>query len=306
MQNNYAGFLEYRAAQRHLAAKFARPRMLLLHVLAFVVVMTATWVYGGAWGLWSFRDNFIAPVLVGLIWSLALAGHALLHYRRSAANPAQREQAVEDEMRRFIAQNTSITDAESLFEMHRSLESRLEAQARWSFSLGAFALVNAVSWAAGAANIGSSWPFQMTLIFAVVIIGSIQAYMLWQQQRETGRKNWFTRLPLWHVFAYLTGILVLALLGALRAINPWDVNTLAEWGLVLLLAHIAWSVVLQPVVLWLGGRQTKAKTPAKHKPGHAMTLGEDGELVDLPDDSAAPDADAYVDEAAARGSATGG
>lgn len=43
MQTNYSTFLNYRAAQRRLAAKVARPHWLLLHVLTFVVTMTVIW-----------------------------------------------------------------------------------------------------------------------------------------------------------------------------------------------------------------------------------------------------------------------
>jgi hypothetical protein len=276
MLNDYESFLEYRAARRQLAATFASPRLLLLHVIAFIVVMTATWVYGSGWGLWSYRDNFIAPVLVGLVWSLVLAGHALLHYRRSAANRDQREQAVEDAMRRLIATRAETPDNATLFDMHRSLEAPLQAQSRWSASLGAFALVNALSWVAGALNMGSSWPFQMTPIFAAVVIGGVQAYLFWQQQRGSGRKSWVSRFPLMHLFVYLAATVILALLGAMRAVNPWDVNTLVEWGLVLLLASILWNVILQPLIERMGSLNP---AQGKRKPAYAVALSDDGELV---------------------------
>lgn len=296
MQQDYARFLDYRATQRQLASQFARPRLLLLHVLAFVVVMTAIWAYGTGANLWRYYDNLILPNVAGAVWSLALVGHALWHFRRSAALHAQRERAVEAEMRAYIARNPQ-ADSDALFEMHRALERDLEAQGRWSLSLTVFALVNTVSWTVALFNPQSSWSLQTTPMFAVVLIGGLQSYLLWQQQRTAGRASWFTRFPLHHVFAFLIGTVVLGLLGMFRAINPWDINTLVGWGLVLLLASVGWNVVLQPVGQWVVGRFTSRQAqPSKRKPDTALTLGDDGELTPVDELLAAQDDDALYDD----------
>ena len=294
MQNNYASFLDYRATQRQLAARFARPRLLLLHVLAFIIVMTATWVYGNAWGLWFYRDNFIGPVLVGVVWSLVLAGHALVHYRHSAAIHAKRELAVEDEMRGLISRNGNAVNAASLFEMHRALESKLEGDGRWSLSLTAFALVNALSWTLSATNIGSSWPFQTTLPFAIMIVGGMLTYMSWQKQREDGHESWFSRLPLRHLFAYPVGVILLWALGAYRAINYWDADNLIRlWGIVLG-AHVLLDVVIRPGLRRITRLRSKVKRPAKRKAAERLVLADDGEVVALDE----VDTSAYMDDVA--------
>lgn len=288
MQNDYASFLDFRATQRQLATKFARPWLLLVHVLAFLVVMTGTWVYGSAWRLWFYRDNYTGPVLVGAVWSLLLLGHAVAHYRRSAANAAQREQAVEQEMRAFMQKHRSAVDSSTLIEMHRALEDRLAGFGRWSAALTAFAVVNAASWVFSVFNIGSSWSFQMTPIFAAVLIGGTYTYLRWRHERENGRRTWLTRLPLLHIIAYLTATVVLGLLGALRAVNPWDVNTLVEWGLVAVIVYSIWCVLVAPTVQWAGGLVGRREQLAKHKPPQTLALGDDGELMPLDAAAASP------------------
>ena len=309
MQNDYARFLDYRVTERQLAAKFARPRLLLLHVIAFVVVMTAILAYGTGTDLWRFYPNFILPNVAGAVWSLILAAHAVLHFRRSAARHAHRERAVEDEMREFIAKNRDAVDSETLFDMHRALENKLEREGRWSVALAAFALVNAASWTITLANPASSWALQTTLPFALMIVGGVQAYLVWQQQRAAGRNTWFTRLPLWHIFAYPVGVIVLWALGAYRAINSWDANRLAEIWLVVLLAHIVWNVVVLPTLQWGQARLTKPQKAAKKKLGRDVTIGDDGELVALAEDDEIVDVSesdtSATSDTPVRGSVTG-
>lgn len=288
MQDNYFGFLDYRAAQRRLAAKFQQPRALLLHTLAFIAAMSAVWAYGIGWRLWLYRDNFILPMLFGAGWSLLLAAHALLHYRRSAAMDERRELAVEDEMRQFIDQHGDGVDDETLFATHRQFEAGLERQARWSVSLTAFAIINALSWVVASINMGTSWAFQMTVPLAVLIIGGAQAFLNWQQQRWAGRRSWFTRLPLRHIVAYAAGSLGLWIAGAFRMINHWDADhAVFVWGIVLLL-HIVWSVAVWPFIQRVTGRSAQAEQPAKRKPARhveRLVLADDGEVLDIVDES---------------------
>ena len=308
MQDNYASFLDYRAAQRQVAARFAHPRLLLVHVIAFVVSLTAVWAYGTGARLWNHYDNMILPTLIWGAWSLLLAGHAVRHFRRSAAMHTQRERAVEDEMREFIAKNRDVVDSDTLFDMHHTLENRLEREGRWSVALTAFALVNAISWTISLTNPTSSWPFQTTLPFALMIVGGVQAYMIWQQQRAAGRTTWFTRLPLWHIFAYPVGVIVLWALGAYRAINSWDADTLIQLWSLIVLAYVVWCVVFRPPLLALRARFTDTPPQDKRKLGRDVALGQDGELVEIADgdevvEIAGLDASAYADEAA-QGSTT--
>lgn len=280
MQTSYSAFLNYRAVRRRLAARFARPRWLLLHVLVFVVTMTIIWAYGTGYGLWFYRDNFIWPTLLGLAWSVLLAAHALIHYRRSAGRTDRREQAIEDEMRQFITANNEPIDQDSLFAIHQRLETDLEQQGHWSLSLTVFTLVNVVSWLITALNMGTSWALQMTLPLAVLIIGGINVYLSWQRQRQQGRDNWFVRLPLRHTTVYGTGVIGLWLAGAYRAINYWDVDTLIKWWGLVLLIHMVWSVVVQPLIQKaLPKRQ--ADQIAKRKPAARLVLRDDGEVLDI-------------------------
>ena len=275
MENHYGSFLDYRAAQRRLAAKFARPHGLMLHALIFVTTMTAIWAYGIAWKLWYYQNNYTLPVLVGAVWSVLLVVHALLHYRRSPARVERRDLAVEEEMRALIEKHAD--DDESLFAMHRGLEADLARQGRWSLALVAFAAVNAISWVVSAFSIGSSWPFQMTLPIAVIVIGGISIFMSWQQQRQMGRGDWFTRLPMRHIAAYLFGVVSLALAGTYRMINYWDVDTVIKgWSLVLML-HIVGMVVGWPLLQ----RVLPGERLAKRKPPARLVLADDGEVLEI-------------------------
>lgn len=283
MQNEYLSFLDFRAMQRRLAARFSHPRLLLIHTWAFVVAMTATWAYGLAWRLWSYRENFILPVLVGVVWGALLALHALLHYWRSAARSEKRELAVEDEMRQFIETHGAGVDDQTLFDMHRQFDADLQKQGRWSVALLAFGLINAASWLISAQNIGSSWPFQTTLPFAVLILGGVNLFLAWQQRRESGSRGWLSRLPMRHLYAYGFGGIGLALLGSLRLINHWDAeNGIRVWGVVVLL-HIIWSVLLSPLAQRVVPGAAQPDQYSKRKVGSRLALADDGEVLDIVD-----------------------
>jgi hypothetical protein len=284
MQDNYFSYLDFRAMQRRLSARFSKPRMLLLHTLVFVTAMSATWYYGLVWRLWLYRDNYILPVLIGVVWSIVLAIQALIHYRRSAAINERREMAVEEEMRAFIEAHGDEVDDQTLFDMHRQLDGDLQKQSRWSVALLAFGLVNAASWAIAAYDMGTSWGFQMTLPLAVLILGGVNLFLTWQQQREAGRTGWLARLPLRHIIAYGFGTIGLGLAGMLRLVNYWDSdNTIKVWGVVVLL-HIIWSVLLRPVVQHFMPGESQSERPAKRKTGSRLALADDGEVLDIVED----------------------
>jgi hypothetical protein len=281
MQDKYASYLDFRALQRRLATRFRRPRFLLLHTLIFITAMSATWYYGAAWRLWYHRDNYILPMVIGVIWSTVIAVQAIIHYRRSAANNERRELAVEDEMRQFIAAHGDEVDDQTLFEMHHQLNADLQKQSRWSVALLAFGVVNAASWALAAYDMGTSWAFQMTLPLAVLILGGVNLFLAWQQQRESERSGWLARLPLRHMIAYGFGVVGLGLAAMFRMINPWDAdNSIIVWGVIVLL-HIIWSVLLQPVIQhFMSG---ESERPAKRKTGSRLALADDGEVLDIID-----------------------
>lgn len=283
MPSTYTGFLAVRATQRRLAAQFADPRRLLLHALAFVVAMTAIWVYGSAWGLWHYQINYGLPVIVGAVWSLILAVHAGFHYRRSAARDDRVERAVENAMRQLIDADAAPDDDHALFDMHNSLQADLEHQGRHSRALLAFALVNVVSWVISAINMGTSWGFQMTLPLAVMIIGGVPLFLDWQARQQAERKNWFARLPLRHMIAYGVGIIGLWLAGAARMIHPWDADTILKYWSILLPLHIIWSVVVQPVAQKFMLRQAQAAPTEKYKPEARLLLADDGEVFEIAD-----------------------
>jgi membrane protein implicated in regulation of membrane protease activity len=286
MQDDYFGFLEFRAAQRRLAARFSQPRALMLHTLIFVTTLTAIWVYGLVYRLWMYRGNFDWPTLLGAGWSLILAAHALLHYRRSPAMGDRRELAVEDEMRQLIEKSEDRIDHESLFATHRSLAAGLERQGRWALALLAFALVNAVSWVVSAINIGTSWPFQTTIPLALLIVGGVNAFSIWQQRQHEKQDDWFARLPLRHVIAYGAGSIGLVLAALLRLINPWDADTLvAGWGMVLLV-HVVVAVAVWPFVRRFLPDTRHQEQPAKRKPGARLVLADDGEMLNAIDGDA--------------------
>lgn len=284
MQDDYFSFLEFHAAQRRLAARFSQPRALMLHTLIFVTTLPAIWLYGLVWQLWLYRSNFGWPTLLGAGWSLLLAGHALLHYRRSSAMGEQRELAVEDEMRQLIEKRGDPqTDHDRLFAMHLSLAAGLERQGRWALALLAFALVNAASWVVSATNMGTSWPFQTTIPLALSIVCGVNAFSIWQQRRQEKRDGWFARLPLRHVIAYGAGSVGLVLAALLRLINPWDADTLiAGWGVALLLHTVA-AVAVWPLVRRFLPDTLHQAQPAKRKPGARLVLADDGELLNIID-----------------------
>jgi hypothetical protein len=281
MQEHYSSFLDFRAMQRRLAARFSQPRGLLLHTLIFITAMSAIWAYGLVWRLWQFRENYVLPMLIGAAWSVVLAIQALLHYQHSAARTEQREMAVEEEMRQFIQAHGDEVGDQTLFEMHRQLGADLQWQSRWSVALLAFGLVNAVSWALAAYDMGTTWAFQLTVPLAVFILGGVNLFLAWQQQRESGRTGWLTRLPLRHIIVYGVGAFFLGLAGSLRLINSWDAdNGIVIWGVVVLL-HIIWGVLLQPVMQHFRSGKTQLEQPAKRKIGRRLALAEDGEVLDI-------------------------
>ncbi len=284
MQDDYFSFLEFRAAQRRLAARFAQPRALMLHTLIFAVTLTAIWVYGLAWRLRMYRGTYDWPTLLGAGWSLILAAHALLHYRRSSAMSDRRELAVEDEMRQLIEKRGDPQiDHDRLFATHRSLAAGLERQGRWALALLAFALVNAASWVVSAINIGTSWPFQTTVPLALLIVGGVNAFSIWQQRQHEKRDDWFARLPFRHVIAYGAGSIGLVLAALLRLINPWDADTLvAAWGMVLLV-HVVVAVAVWPFVRRFLPDTRHQEQPAKRKPGARLVLADDGEMLNAID-----------------------
>ena len=288
MQDSYFGFLDFRAAQRRLRAKFSQPRGLLLHTLVFITVMMVIWLYSNVWWLWAYPQNYMLPTVIGAIWSMILAVHALAHYRRSAAVMERREEAVEDEMRQLVEKHREQIDPERWFEVDRELGADQERQARWSMGLTAFAMINAVSWAATTVNLGSSWAFQMTLPLAVLVIGGVQVFLNWQQQRRSELRTWFTRLPLRHIVAYASGVIALWMAGAYRLVNYWDAyNTRTVWGIVLLI-HILWSVALWPAIeKWILHR-TAAEQPRKRRSVEHLVLAEDGEVLDIVDEAWPP------------------
>lgn len=280
MRSTYTGYLSYRAMQRRLSAQFADPRRLLLHALAFVVAVTVIWAYGIAWDLWRYWMNFAFPVSVGLVWSLLLAVHALFHYRRSAARADQVERAVEDAMRQLIDADAAPDDDQVLFDMHHSLQADLDHWGRQSRALLAFALVNLVSWAISAVNMGTSWGFQMTLPLAVVIIGGVPLFLDWQARQQAQDKNWFARLPLRHMIAYGVGIIGLWFAGAARMINPWDADTILKYWSILLPLHIVWNVIIQPVVQSFVPQKPQTAHGEKRKPASRLLLADDGEVFE--------------------------
>lgn len=277
MQNRYFSYLDQRATQRRLAAKFIRPRKLAIHTALFVIVMTAIVAYGTGAGLWFYRVNFELPTVIGLVWSIALALHAMRHYRRSAARTEQREIAVEEEMRHFIDSNGGSIDDETLFAMHRGLENELETRGHWSTALTAFAAINVLSWLGTAMNIGTSWGFQLTLPSAILIIGGVKVFLHWRQQRRMGQKTWLSRLPLAHIVVYVFGAFALGMAGMLRAVNAWDAeNAILVWGAVLLV-HIALMVVIMPI---LQNVMSSVSPAEKRKGMPQLALAADGELVE--------------------------
>ncbi|HVU12897.1 MAG TPA: hypothetical protein VHD90_16580 [Phototrophicaceae bacterium] len=277
IQDDYFSFLDYRAAQRRLAARFAHPRALTLHTLAFIVAVTTMLAYGVAVGWWYDPSNLLAPTVLGFIWSLLLLLHAVWHYRRSAASSERREVAVEEAMRQLIAQHEGGIDNEQRFTLHLSFEAALEQQGSWSGLLLAFAVVNAVSWGLSVLNVGTSWPFQMTQPLAVLILGGGAFYVTWQRRRREGQRNWFTRIPVLHIALYAIGAPILALLGAYHAINYWDAQTLIGWWTLIVLAHILFAVVILPLI----ERLIPQREVAKRKPSQRLMVGDDGELVEI-------------------------
>ncbi len=293
MENNYFSYLDFRAAQRQLAARFARPHGLLLHSLAFVTAMTAIWYYMIATGLLMYSDNFRLPVLIGVVWSMILLAHAVDHYRRSPALVEQREVAVETEMRGLIEKNGAGFDHDTLFTMHNRLETLLEGQGRWARALLAFALINFLSWGLSAFTIGTSWPFQMTLPSAVLLIGGVNLFLRWQAARTGGEGGWLTRFPLRHIALYGVSMIALAVAGAYRMVNPWDVNTVVQvWGVALLL-HIIFSIVVQPLIERFLQPQPMNETPAKRKVPARLVLADDGEVLDINDQDVSSTSTAY-------------
>lgn len=291
MANQYLDYLDQRAAQRRLAAKFAQPKLLLLHTVAFVGAVTA--LFGVITPLlrWVPLGTFNAPAFGFFLWTLVLAGHALWHYRRSSAISEKRELVVEEAMRGLIAKSDQPLDDEALFAMHDRLNGSLERQGWLAQGLTTFALVNAVSWLGVALNLGTSWGFQLTLPMALVLVGGVYGFRAWQQNRRNGG-GWLGRLPLHHIVIYGVGAFLLGLAGILRMINSWDADTLIGLWAGVLVIHILVAVFAKPLLARFfsegTGKSTGKRKVSAEKPNERLMLSDDGEILDLlerPDDA---------------------
>ncbi len=278
IRDDYFSFLSYRAAQRRLAAKFAHPRNLTLHTLAFIVAITALLAYGVAADWWYDRNNLVFPTSFGFLWSLALLLHAVWHYRHSAASALRREVVVEEEMRQMIASSAEPLDDQRLFDLHRLFETGLEREGSWSTILLVFAAINALSWGLSLLNAGTSWPFQMTQPIAVVILGGGAVVAAWHRYRHASEDTWFTRIPVRHIIAFVIGAPILMLLGAYHAINYWDAQILIGWWMIAVLAHIVLAEAVLPLI-----RRFMPKQAAKRKRDsrQRLMLGDDGEITEV-------------------------
>lgn len=278
-KNNYLEFLDQRAAERRLAKRFSQPRLLLLHTIAFVGVATALWASIAAWLRWVPLTTYDVPSLLLFAWSVVLAAHALLHYRRSSAREEAREQVVEAEMRQLIATSAEPIDDEALFALHQRMSGELARKGWLTQALTVFALVNAVSWFGASLNLGTNWGYTLTLPIALVLVGGVYGYLSWRHDRTTGTNTWVTRFPLAHALAFVAGSVVLSVLGAYRMVNGWDVNTLVGGWLILLLLHVIWAVVLAPLLNTLGADGSSLDARLKRKPAEQLMLSDDGEIV---------------------------
>lgn len=289
MPDNYLNFLDQRAAERRLAAKFSHPRLLMLHTVAFVGTVTLLW-------LPFLAVMRIAPLpgvvfqnssLVFWVWSMLLATHALFHYRRSSARIEKRELVVESEMRQLIESGAEPLNDETLFTLHQRLSHDLEHKGWLSQALTVFALVNGASWFGAAISTGTTWGFQVTLPTALLLIGGVYGYRLWRHSRATAANHWITRFPLVHLIVFLVGAVALALLGSLRMFNPWDGDMLVGGWTIFLLLHILWSVVLSPLLNRHAPSASDLDARLKRKHAERLMLSDDGEIVTVDEIDAA-------------------
>lgn len=282
MPEDYQTFLEQRDAERRLRAKFSQPRLLLLHTLAFVGAVTVLW--GAIIPLlrWVPLGVFNPPALAFFVWSIVLAAHAVIHYRRSSARSEARELVVEAEMRGFIESHANVAVDDDLFALHQSLSSDLARNGWLTEGLTVFALVNAASWFGASLNLGTSWGYQLTLPIAVVLVGGVYGFRAWQHSRRNGGGSFLARLPLHHIVVYGVGTLLLAVAGSARMINPWDVDTLMGGWTIVILMHILWSVALAPLFRRAAQEhQGQVKQGGKRKNADRLTLTDDGEIMPI-------------------------
>ncbi len=284
MPDSYLDFLDQKAAQRRLLAKFAQPRLLLLHTIAFVGVVTGLWWVIMPLLRWVPLTLFNLPALAFFAWSIVLAAHALLHYRRSSARTEARELVVEAEMRQLIEQHSGDLNDDALFAMHANLAGQLERHGWLSQGLTVFALVNAVSWFGASLNLGTNWGYFLTLPTALILVGGVYGFRAWQHSRKTGGGGIFARLPLRHLIVYALGVVLLAVSVSARMVNPWDADALVGiWTLAVLL-HVVWSL-LAPVFS-RASLEHQAQA-GKRKQAPRLALADDGELISESDLNAA-------------------
>lgn len=291
MAHDYTQFLDYQAARRRITAKFSRSRGLWIHIVVFLATMSAIWGYGTGNRLWLYPENFIWPTVLGAFWSLLLTGHGIMSYLRSSTRSSRREEAVEEAMRQLIQQNPGDVAAhqDELFALHRELDANLKQQAFWFPPLTVFTLINAVFWLATLLNIGTSFAFQLTAPLAVFVIGGIGLYTAWRERRNNGQDDWIARLPLPHIGLYIFGNFFLGLLAIFRAINMWDQQTIWGWWTLIIIAHILYAIILQPVTQVVKAKRQPAgvlapETFQHDKAKRRLALSDDGELVEVLDE----------------------
>lgn len=288
MPDDYLNFLDQRDAQRRLQAKFSSPRLLLLHTVAFVGAVTVLWWAISALLRWVPLSLFNPPALAYFVWSILLAAHALIHYRRSSAVKEKRELAVEAEMRAFIETHGDAATDDDLFALHRNFSGDLERHGWLSEGLTVFALVNAASWFGASLNLGTNWGYFLTLPFALVLVGGVYGFRAWQHSRRTGGSGFISRFPLHHIIIYGVGIVLLGVAGSARMINSWDADNFMTLLTVAILLDIVWSVALAPLFKRAAQEhQGQAKQGGKRKNADRLTLTDDGEILPAAESDAA-------------------
>jgi hypothetical protein len=176
MLKNYRSYLDYKELRRRIEAKLSKPRNVLIHAWAFIIVNAIMW-----WTTWPwvyYPDIANSPYLPGLItaaWSVVLLLHTLWSYFHSGFWPGKREAAIEAEMSALYEEPSHQMDDDDFFQIHRMLHQDIHQRAGFMFPLSMFAFSNLFLWIVWILNgthahVGMTW-FSVGFVTFIFLLG---------------------------------------------------------------------------------------------------------------------------------------
>lgn len=187
MDDAYLSYLEYRELRRRVERRLAKPRLLLVHVVIYVAVITGmmTWITSYFYGqtviyqAYQYRFPFS-------LWAVVLMLHAVFVWVRSGAIEERRSQQIEHAIRERLNEDRDWQiSSRSLFRLHALLDNDVRVRSGFTVTLAFTALLNAVMWVvwASLSSQSNTEAWRLTPWFALALLIPY-GLNLWRQRRS--------------------------------------------------------------------------------------------------------------------------